>query len=127
MIFNGLSDVNFGSGVQIATGSYIGTGTYGVNNPTKITFDFTPKIWGIFAVQQKRVDNTYGLETILNMFPWGISNDTAIMWRNNDSSGECNISYNGNTVSIYGSTAGAQCNNLNFIYYYSAIGTGGGN
>lgn len=113
-------------GVQIATGSYVGTGTYGANNPTKITFDFTPKIWGIFAVQQKRVNNTYGLETILNMFPWGIANDTATMWQNNDSAGECNISYNGNTVSIYGNTAGAQCNSLSYIYYYFAIGSGGG-
>lgn len=29
---------------QIATGSYVGTGTYGQNNPTTITFPFIPKL-----------------------------------------------------------------------------------
>lgn len=29
-------------GVQIATGSYVGTGTYGSSNPCTLTFDFVP-------------------------------------------------------------------------------------
>lgn len=31
-------------GVKLATGSYVGTGTYGNDNPCKLTFDFTPQI-----------------------------------------------------------------------------------
>ena len=31
-------------GVRIATGSYVGTGTYGADNPCTLTFDFTPRI-----------------------------------------------------------------------------------
>ena len=30
------------SKAKIQTGSYVGTGTYGVNNPCSLTFDFTP-------------------------------------------------------------------------------------
>jgi len=34
----------FGAKVQIATGSYIGTGTYGASNPNSLTFDFVPRL-----------------------------------------------------------------------------------
>lgn len=33
-----------GNKVQIATGSYTGTGTYGSSNPNSLTFDFAPKL-----------------------------------------------------------------------------------
>ena len=33
-----------GNKVQMATGSYVGAGTYGANNPNSLTFDFKPKI-----------------------------------------------------------------------------------
>ena len=33
-----------GNKVQIATGSYTGTGTYGAGNPNSLTFDFEPKV-----------------------------------------------------------------------------------
>ena len=45
MIFNPVENIMDGGGnVRIATGSYTGTGTYGVDNPTTITFPFTPLI-----------------------------------------------------------------------------------
>ena len=31
-------------GVQIATGSYVGTGTYGASNPNSLSFEFNPKV-----------------------------------------------------------------------------------
>lgn len=31
-------------GVRIATGSYVGTGTYGADNPCTLTFDFAPQV-----------------------------------------------------------------------------------
>lgn len=40
---------------QIATGSYVGTGTYGVGNPTSIILDFTPKCI-LFAPVSATVD-----------------------------------------------------------------------
>lgn len=35
--------------VQIVTGSYVGTGTYGADHPCSLTFDFVPQIVGIIA------------------------------------------------------------------------------
>ena len=35
--------------VQIATGSYVGTGTYGADHPCSLTFDFLPKLICVFA------------------------------------------------------------------------------
>lgn len=35
--------------VQIATGSYVGTGTYGADHPCSLTFDFVPKLVFAFA------------------------------------------------------------------------------
>ena len=32
------------SGAKVAFGTYVGTGTYGVNNPISLTFDFEPKL-----------------------------------------------------------------------------------
>ena len=35
--------------VQIATGSYVGTGTFGADHPCSLTFDFSPQIVGLIA------------------------------------------------------------------------------
>lgn len=37
------------SGAQIETGTYVGTGTYGINNPNSLTFSFVPKLLIITA------------------------------------------------------------------------------
>lgn len=37
------------AGVKMATVSYVGTGTYGADNPNEITFDFVPKIVAMVA------------------------------------------------------------------------------
>ena len=40
-----ISDVlaQLGTKARIQTGSYVGTGTYGADNPCSLTFDFVPK------------------------------------------------------------------------------------
>lgn len=37
------------AGAQILTGSYVGTGTYGANNPNQLRFDFAPKLLWVVA------------------------------------------------------------------------------
>ena len=37
MIFNAISAASGGGGAKIATGSYVGTGTYGSSNPCSLT------------------------------------------------------------------------------------------
>lgn len=39
-----------GAKVQIATGSYTGTGTYGSNNPNSLTFEFVPKFVIVYRI-----------------------------------------------------------------------------
>ena len=38
------ANANANSKAKIATGSYVGTGTYGESNPNTLTFDFAPKL-----------------------------------------------------------------------------------
>lgn len=118
MIFNGLSDVNFGSGVQIATGSYVGTGTYGANNPNTLTFEFDP---GLVIVQNAGAGNAGSVavfvknsefmtvlgvtQTYLNTVNWGISN--AVGWYSTQGSNQ-------------------QFNTSGYTFHYIALGTGGG-
>lgn len=45
-------------GVKIATGSYVGTGTHGSDNPCTLTFDFTPKF--VMVYQQSSMGNLTG-------------------------------------------------------------------
>lgn len=68
-------------GIRMATGSYVGTGTYGASNPCSLTFDFAPRIVFIFF---KRYINEYGIRYKLDMGnalgtfifnPYGLSNE----------------------------------------------------
>ena len=43
----GIPSVNLIQCTKIETGSYIGTGTVGVENPCSLTFSAPPKIWGV--------------------------------------------------------------------------------
>lgn len=115
-------------GIRLATGSYVGTGTYGANNPNTLTFDFSPYlilIYGILQSASNGVDSGY---TLINKVT-GTFNSLSV------DANEIHFTYgnaifNGGMVSWYGtssmSTGAAQANNSNGIYYYIAIGTGGG-
>ena len=124
MIFNGLSDVNFGGGVQIATGSYVGTGTYGANNPNILTFDFEAMIvfikdtngFGILAQVDPSVSLNYGYRLFLDSASGTFGNFV----------GEI-VTFRGKTVSWYNTGSGIhQMNKSGTIYTYYALGTGGG-
>ena len=64
---------------RIATGSYVGTGTYGSKNPNSLTFDFVPK--AVFMIGTKDSDGVYhaymfGYDTGGN----GVSQHTAMYY-----------------------------------------------
>ena len=63
MIMNGLSQGGSDSRVPVIyTTSYVGTGTYGVNNPNTLTFDFIPEfiwIYGSFNPSHTVYDTQY--------------------------------------------------------------------
>ena len=108
-------------GIRIATGSYVGTGTYGPSNPSSLTFDFVPKL--VIVTTQ------YGLQ------PYGDSYYSwaqgCLIWHYNQAylrtfNGTLRFTRSGNTLSWYfdSSVSGAenQCNASATTYYYTSIG-----
>lgn len=110
-----------GAKVQIATGSYTGTGTYGDSNPNSLTFDFDPKVVAIIS------GNTRYVRGFMFLPGYGFMS-------NNSSSGSTAISmYNlyvwapqnvgTNTVSWHNASSAAhQLNVSGEPYNYIAIG-----
>lgn len=102
---------------KIATGSYVGTGTYGASNPNTLTFDFEPKI--VFLARDGSEEILGNYAGHITVFPW-----TAYLTFRSGSSGyRCTINWNGNTISWYStSDATSQGNVSGTTYYYLAIG-----
>ena len=88
---------------QIITGTYEGDGTYGSEHPNSLTFTTAPKI--IFV---ENVSWAWGAT-----LAWTISSYGTV-------EGRFNISYDGNTVSWYSSSASLQ-KNASKTYTYIAI------
>ena len=115
----GLTDVGGNSvGIQIATGSYVGTGKYGKSNPNTLTFDFEPKVWGVYSHVSHIDNNSYVTLYDKNIFPWGINTEefeiaTNTYWT---------ISFDGNKANWYGTNATYQRNSSGIMYYYFALG-----
>lgn len=108
-------------GVQIVTGSYVGTGTYGQANPNTLTFGFAPKVVCVFGP-------TPGVSPLIH---YAMILTRGAGFRSYDASNT--IGYyivheiTGNTISwyttqTYDSGPGAQGNIANSTYNYIAIG-----
>ena len=108
-----------GNKVQIATGSYTGTGTYGASNPNSLTFDFDPKIIFVFNRSE------------------GYSGQNGIIWASDltssyaprgysyhylDAQNDCKAKKENNTVSWYGNGTEQQMNTNGAKYGYLTIG-----
>lgn len=111
MIFNAISAASGGGGAKIATGSYVGTGTYGSSNPCSLTFDFEPKILVISEVSRaNEAIMQYGCGLSLYKFTSGYGYSITLSWT-------------GMTVSWYQKDAAyAQLNTSRSTYRWTAIG-----
>lgn len=102
------------SNMKIASGSYIGTETYGVNAPNSLTFDFVPKV--VFIDSEEK---TYGLTLT---WVYGITR-TSIKPINSGGGTILNFSLDGNKLSWYNENyASWQLNTQGKTYYWVAIG-----
>lgn len=118
-----------GNKVQIETGSYVGTGTYGQNNPNTLTFGFEPEIVFISS----NYDNNNGqfcavfftsmLKSSFVNYGWfdisGISSFNPLNgqhWARKSDDGKTLIYYSGNSSAAY------QGNASGVTYYYIALG-----
>lgn len=106
---------NLPEGVQIATGSYVGTGTYGASNPNLLTFDFEPKL--VIVQKNESNYNNYN-RLIMQKGPTSFNNGASAS--NNDYT--VTIKDWTNTISWYSSSDGGQLNYNSTSYYYVAIG-----
>ena len=103
---------------QICTGSYVGTGTYGKDDPTEITFPFVPDLWGILGYFTNNKRSWVRGQS--QLVPWGIS-ATGLF----TTAGSATTNFDGTTVSLYSDTgADYQGNGNNQIYYYIGIKIG---
>lgn len=107
---------------KIATGSYTGTGTYGASNPNSLTFDFEPRLWGIYAIVYLSTHLVYA--AAVTLLPWRERGSCSMGYPFSTTKVFANtVSYEGNTVRWF-STVGheEQFNHSNMEYYYIAIG-----
>ena len=101
--------------VRIATGSYVGTGTYGASNPCSLAFPFPPKLLIVQSISAVHPDIAYA--TML----WvpGISNTTASL-------DKMHFSLSGNVLSwytdeVYSAGEGYQMNRSGIAYFWVAF------
>ena len=107
---------------RIQTGSYVGTGTYGRDNPCSLTFDFVPKHVQIYAFENM-INNFIGL---FYYSPQKMFNGQIYRGYNNNvywNTANLSVSVDGNTITWYeGSNSDYQLNYNDTPYYYVAIG-----
>lgn len=104
------------NGMEIQTGSYQGTGTYGSENPNELTFGFTPKIWGIYI---RDFGSTFDL--LSNLLVFGVNSPASgtMIEYQQGSYNENFFSYSGKTVSWYSSTGARQQLNSGKYYFFA--------
>jgi len=128
--------------VQIATGSYVGTGTYGADHPCSLTFDFSPDILCVFMYypkdaasaeqgyfpishNQRGRDSSTCLNTInTNILTDEYSSAIGLGWVDDDYVGNLSSkkSTDGKTIFWYAEDLPSdQFNEENCIYYFYAF------
>lgn len=113
------------SDVQIASGSYVGTGTYGASNKNSLTLDFVPKLliiqYVLYSSSAKNLKNESLIWLAGSEYFTKIENlYTATSFSLADL---ITVEVSGSTISWYNtSNALRQFNNSGQTYYYFAIG-----
>lgn len=129
-VFNAVKGL-LGGGAKIATGSYVGTGTFGASNPCSLTFDFVPQLVWIYLVQGV---GGFSFDTTNQDKAVVVQNIPALDTGYHNYCGFCNsYSYrqesygrkspDGKSIYWYNTKyASAQLNDSTYRYYYLAIG-----
>lgn len=123
-----------GGAMQIETGSYVGTGTCGTENPNSLTFPFVPRIVIVYAAAWPQ-RSSYGWKQggfiwvnpcTKDKIDYNSSGDAFYLWFSLNSN---TLTYNlgAANTSSYSQTLGGmapafQCNESGKTYYYIALG-----
>ena len=108
---------------QICTGSYVGTGTYGKDDPTEITFPFVPDLWGYFANVQIGASGSNYSSSMFSSIPWGLDIPNKIQVLTG-LGGATNMQFDGKTVKFYGDDVNGNANAKGITYWYYAVKIG---
>lgn len=108
---------------QICTGSYVGTGTYGKDDPTEITFPFVPDLWGYFATVQTSNPGNLCSSVVFSCIPWGLDIPNNIQVLSGFGSAT-NMQFDGKTVQFYGDDVNGNANAKGMTYWYYAVKIG---
>ena len=109
--------------VHIETGSYVGTGTVGANNPNSLSFGFVPSFVFIMAKDYQLWRGIFLCSAMTAEYSTGVY--FAVDYQNGSmTQSYFNAKLDGNVLSWYASTNGAasQLNNSGATYNYIAIG-----
>lgn len=98
-----LSTLQSNGMAKIATGSYVGTGTYGVNHPCSLTFPFVPKLVSLGGSAGAPYSH-YNSHAWVN----GTATNTLGIYNNNKVLDYISIVWNGNVVSWSSNTSANQ-------------------
>ena len=98
---------------KVAAGSYVGSDTYGSDNPNTLSFSFTPKVLLVLA-QGTGLYNEYQ-NSMLLIHPM----TTGVTGSQTDSN--VTVTWGENSVSWYGTASSYQLNSSR-TYYYFAMG-----
>lgn len=115
-----------GEKVQIATGSYIGTGTYDAGNKNVISLPFDPKLVIVSKKNYGLIPRSAGINKggWLESFLWYIGLERMDSY--NPSTNDFGFLYFTDTTSSFtwysSENVAMQCNNSGTTYYYIAIG-----
>ena len=108
---------------QICTGSYVGTGTYGMDDPTEITFPFVPDLWGYFANVQIGASGSNYSSSMFSCIPWGLDIPNKIQVLTG-LGGATNMQFDGKTVKFYGDDVNGNANAKGITYWYYVVKIG---
>ena len=111
---------------RVVSGSYVGTGVHGEENPNTLEFEFVPKLVLISYL----IDNGDGLAIAWLVNPWergskrletsAAAYDTYVQWDNDNRKVSWYVPYEVNAYTSSGPSN--QCNALDVTYHYIAIG-----
>ena len=116
-----------GAKVQVATGSYTGTGTYGKSNPNSLTFDFAPKfVWILGRGETGGPWESAGTSGLVPMDVLTTSYVENYIPADSGQYTSSKKSSDGKTLTLYtrrtdGTAARDQLNISGSVYYYIAI------
>ena len=98
-----------GKNCRIAVGSYVGTGTYGPDKPSRLTFDFCPA-FVLIRTNVAFYSSVFMRGSAEGSICWNQSNSVNLIW------GDDSVSWYNDTAAEY------QNNATGYTFYYVAIG-----